>query len=57
MVIIVTAMDNHRSLHINFGSFVLDISNADIASIAGSLCRAIAVSSVHNFLCLKARYS
>ena len=57
MVIIVTAMDTHGSWHISFASFVSGISKADIVSIAGSLCRAIAVTSVHNFLCLKARYS
>ena len=56
MVIIVTAIDTHGSWHINFASFVLGISKADIASVAGSLCRAIAVTSVCNFLCLKARY-
>ena len=57
MVMLVTAMDTHGSWRINFASFVLGISKADIASIAGSLCRAIAVTSVHNFLCLKARYT
>ena len=56
MVIIVTAMDTHGSWHINFASFVLGISKANITSVAGSLCKAIAVTSVHNFLCLKARY-
>ena len=57
IVMIVTAMDTYGSWHINFASFVLGISKADIASIAGSLCRAIAVTSVHNFLSLKRRYS
>ena len=57
MVMIVTAMDTHGPGHISFASFVLGISKADIASIAGSLCRAIALTSVYNFLCLKARYS
>ena len=53
---IVTAIDTHWSWHISFDFFVLGISKADIASVAGSLCRAIAVTSVCNFLCLKARY-
>ena len=56
MVIVVTAMDTHGSWHINFASFVLGISKADIASETGSLWRAIAVTKVLNFLCLNARY-
>ena len=56
MVMIVTAMDTHGSWHINFASFVLGISKADIVSVAGSLCRVMAVTRVLNFLCLKARY-
>ena len=57
MVMIVTAKDTHGIWHFTFASFVLHISKADIASIAGSLCRAITVTSVHNFLFLKARYN
>ena len=57
MVMIVTAMDTHGSWHMSFASFVWGISKADIASIAGSLYRAIAVTSVHSFLCLKERYT
>ena len=45
------------SWHMSFASLVWDILKADIACIAGSLCRAIVVTSVHNFLCLKARYT
>ena len=53
MVVIVTAMDTHGSWHMSFASFVLGISKADIASITGSLCRAIAVTSVPQFLVLE----
>ena len=56
MVIVVTAMDTHGSWHTNFASFVLGISKTDIASETGGLWRAIAVTKVLNFLCLKARY-
>ena len=56
MVIVVTAMDTHGSWHINFASFVLGISKADIASETGNLCRVIAVTKSLNSLCLNARY-
>ena len=46
MVIVVTAMDTHGSWQINFASFVLGISKADIASETGSLWRVIAVTKV-----------
>ena len=56
MVIVVTAMDTHGSWHTNFASFVLGISKADIASETGSLWRAIAVTKVLSFLCLRESY-
>ena len=49
MVIVVTAMDTHGYWHINFASFVLGISKADIASEMGSLWRIIAVTKVLSF--------
>ena len=56
MVMVVTAMDTHGSWHVNFASFVLGISKADIASGMGSLWRIIAVTKVLSFLCLKEIY-
>ena len=57
MVMIVTAIDAHGSWHINFASFELGISKADMASVASSLCKVIAPTSVLNFLCLIAGYT
>ena len=48
MVMIVTAIDTYGSWHINFTSFELGISKADMASIAGSLCKVIVPTSVLN---------
>ena len=56
MVMVVTAMDTHGSWHVNFASFVLGISKADIASGMGSLWRIIAVTKVLSSLCLKEIY-
>ena len=56
MVIRVTAMDTHGSWHINLASSFWGISKADIASVMGSLCSVIAVTSVQSFLCLQAKY-
>ena len=56
MVTVFTAMDTHGSWQINFASFVLGISKADIASEIGSLWRVIAVTKFLSFLCLKERY-
>ena len=49
LMIVVTAMDTHGSWHINFTSFLLGISKADIASETGNLCRVIAVTKILNF--------
>ena len=49
-------MDTHRSWHINLASSFGGISKADIASVMGSLCSVIAVTSVQSFLCLQAKY-
>ena len=44
-----TAMDTDGPWHINFASFVLGISKADIASETGSLWRVISVTKVLSF--------
>ena len=52
MVMTVTAMDTHGSWHMSFASFVWGILKA---SIGGSLCRAIAVTSVCKFLVFESK--
>ena len=56
MVMNVTAMDTHGSLHISLVSSFWGISKADIASVMGSLCSVITVTKVCSFLCLQAKY-
>ena len=55
MVIVVTAMGTHGSWQIDFASFMLGISKADIASEIGSVWRVIAVTIILSFLCLRER--